>query len=147
MHTISDFLGTDHRYCDNLFAAAESVCEQQDWPRCGKAFEDFRQAMEQHLSMEEQVLFPSFEEASGSAMGPTQVMRMEHEQMRELFEEMGAAVERQDAAQYLGLSETLLVLMQQHNMKEEQILYHMCDRMLGARGEQVLERMRQMHRH
>ncbi len=147
MDTISDFLGTDHRHCDDLFAAAESVCGRQDWPQCGRAFGDFRQAMEQHLSMEEQVLFPSFEEASGSAMGPTQVMRMEHEQMRELFEEMAEAVARQDAQQYLGLSETLLVLMQQHNMKEEQILYHMCDRMLGTGTAQVLERMRQLHRH
>lgn len=147
MHTISDFLGTDHRRCDDLFAAAESVCGRQDWQQCGRAFEDFRQAMEQHLSMEEQVLFPSFEDASGSAKGPTQVMRMEHGQMRELFEEMAEAVARQDAQRYLGLSETLLVLMQQHNLKEEQILYHMCDRMLGARSEQVLARMRQMHRH
>ncbi|MBZ0072555.1 MAG: hemerythrin domain-containing protein [Thiohalobacteraceae bacterium] len=146
MHTISDFLSTDHRHCDDLFAAAEAACGQQDWPRCSQAFADFRQAMEQHLSMEEEVLFPSFEEAAGSAAGPTQVMRLEHEQMRELFEQMAEAVAGQDAAQYLGLSETLLVLMQQHNMKEEQILYHMCDRMLGARTEQVLERMRQLRR-
>jgi iron-sulfur cluster repair protein YtfE (RIC family) len=147
MTTISEYLGGDHRDCDVLFATAETVCAQRDWPRCGAAFAGFRTAMERHLGMEEQVLFPTFEDATGSSQGPTQVMRLEHEQMRELFESMAEAVARQDAPQYLGLSETLLVLMQQHNMKEEQILYHMCDRVLGARAGEVLERLRGVSAH
>jgi hemerythrin-like domain-containing protein len=64
--------------------------------------------------------------------GPTQVMRMEHEQMRDLMQEMANAVAAGNQDSYLGLSETLNMLMQQHNLKEENMLYPMSDRVLGA---------------
>ena len=38
----------------------------------------------------------------------------------------------------------LLVLMQQHNMKEEQIFYPLCERLLGAEQEDLIERMRRL---
>ncbi|TRZ68118.1 MAG: hemerythrin domain-containing protein, partial [Rhodocyclaceae bacterium] len=39
------------------------------------------------------------------------------------------------------VAETLLILMQQHNMKEENILYPMCDQALAAQVEQLSERI------
>ena len=52
------------------------------------------------------------------------------QQMRELLARMGQAVAAQDAGDFAGQAETLLVLMQQHNMKEEEVLYPMMDEML-----------------
>ena len=60
--------------------------------------------------------------------------------MRELFAEMQAALTAKDTHTYAGLSETLLVLMQQHNFKEEQMLYQMADRTLGDR-EGIIQQM------
>ena len=93
--------------------------------------------------MEEQVLFAAYEALAG-ASGPSQVMRREHEQMRALFSDLTRALERRDDAEFLGLSETLLVLTQQHNMKEEQMLYPMCDRLLVSGREDLIARMRQV---
>ena len=42
---------------------------------------------------------------------------------------------------YLGLSGTLLILLQQHNMKEEHILYQLADATLGEQGARLLERL------
>jgi hemerythrin-like domain-containing protein len=86
-------------------------------------------------------LFPTFEAKTGMSMGPTQVMRMEHQQMRALFEDAQAAIESGDTDEYLGIAETLLIMMQQHNMKEENILYPMCDQHLSAELPAVLERL------
>jgi hemerythrin-like domain-containing protein len=55
------------------------------------------------------------------------MMRSEHEQIRALLFQMSDALTAQDGAQFLGLAETLMMLMQQHNMKEENILYPMMD--------------------
>jgi hypothetical protein len=44
-------------------------------------------------------------------------MRSEHQQINHLLAEMRTALERADGAAYLGQSETLLMLMRQHNMK------------------------------
>jgi hemerythrin-like domain-containing protein len=61
-------------------------------------------------------------------------MRLEHEQMRALFRDMQASLPAHDARQFLGITETLLILMQQHNLKEEHVLYRLADQALGANG-------------
>ncbi len=124
---ISSFLTEDHQRCDHLFAEAERRVSEGDWTGAREAFEATRDATLRHFRMEEEVFFPRFEETTGMTMGPTQVMRQEHVQMRDLFERMAQALEEEDVDAYLGDSETLLVLMQQHNAKEEQILYPMLD--------------------
>lgn len=123
-----------HKHCDDLFAAAEEAAHEKRWPACQQAFERFSCEIEAHFATEEQVLFPAFETATGMSSGPSQVMRFEHAQMRELLARMGQAVAAQDAGDFAGQAETLLVLMQQHNMKEENILYPMCERMLADEG-------------
>jgi hemerythrin-like domain-containing protein len=74
--------------------------------------------------------------------GPTQIMRMEHRQMSDLLNQLSDGLTRQDADAFLGDCETLLIIMQQHNMKEEQMLYHMADQVLAGEAEDVIGRMR-----
>jgi len=65
---------------------------------------------------------------------------MEHEQMRGLFAQMGEALTKKDKNQFLGSSENLLFVMQQHNMKEEQIMYNMVDNSLNS--DEIIEKMK-----
>ena len=137
--SIADYMARDHRECDEAFARAEDAVSAGDWAAAQRAFAAFLAAMERHLALEEEKLFPAFEEETGmSGAGPTQMMRIEHEQMRRLFEEMKQAAAARAGAQYLGLSETLLILMQQHNIKEESMMYPMLDQALGARAGELL---------
>jgi hemerythrin-like domain-containing protein len=141
MLTILDFLGSDHRSCDDLFASAEAAVAEKNWDSARSLFGRFQAAMAHHLAMEEEVLFPAFEARTGMSMGPTQVMRMEHEQMRGLIEDMARAVAEGNHNTYLGLSETLNMLMQQHNLKEENMLYPMSDQVLGGEREGLIRSM------
>ena len=127
---IKEFMAQDHRNCDLLFAKAENAAAKDDWTTASQAFNEFVQAMERHLGIEEQELFPAFEAETGVVTGPTEMMRMEHDQMRVLFAEMRYAMEQQLSDDYLGFADTLLILMQQHNLKEEQILYNVMDQRL-----------------
>jgi hemerythrin-like domain-containing protein len=68
-------------------------------------------------------------------------MRMEHAQMRGLLQEMAGAVTNADESRYLGLSETLNMLMQQHNLKEENMLYPMSDQVLGDERDSLIRAM------
>lgn len=144
MTGIADTMAHDHRRCDAIFADAESAVSDSKWEEGAVRFREFNQAMEHHFSMEEAVLFPAFEQRIGQVAGPTQVMRMEHMQMRQLLSEMAQAVEKRDRDGYLGLAETLMIVMQQHNMKEEQMLYRMADQALGADVPEILRKMEAM---
>ena len=141
MTSISAYLSADHSRCDHLFAEAENAAGEQDWKTAATRFDAFRQATLRHFSREEETLFPTFEAATGMHGGPTYVMREEHDQMREILAAMASALERQDSTGYLGLSETLLMLMRQHNLKEEQILYPMCDQALATNATELVARM------
>lgn len=128
---IKEFMSQDHKDCDLMFATAENAVSKNDWETATQAFNEFVQAMERHLGVEEKELFPAFEQETGVVTGPTEMMRMEHDQMRVLFAEMRDALEKRQSDDYLGIADTLLILMQQHNIKEEQILYNMMDQRLS----------------
>lgn len=138
---LTDFLTADHRTCDALFAQAENAANDGNLDAARAAYAAFEAALARHLSIEENVLFPEFEARSGMAGGPTAVMRMEHAQMRALLAQLRQALESAEPEAFLGCAETLNILIQQHNMKEEQMLYPICDRALADRAEALLERM------
>ncbi len=132
----TEFFTDDHRRCDDLWAAVEAAGEQRDVGAARAAFTAFAAATRRHFEMEETVLFPAFEQASGMTMGPTQVMRAEHQQMRALLDlmamAMAMAMTESDLADLLEQGDTLLMVTQQHNMKEEGMLYPMTERYLGG---------------
>lgn len=141
MSTFTQYLGGDHQRCDALFALAEQAVHARA-DDASAAHGRFVEAMEHHFGLEEDLLFPAFESATGTRMGPTTVMRHEHEQMRQLFEQMSGDLTDGRYDDYLGAAESLLILMQQHNAKEEQMLYPMCDDALAYSRDNLLQDMR-----
>lgn len=144
--TISGFLTQDHRNCDEEFAKLENSVASENWSEVEKIFESFSSDLKHHFNMEEKVMFPTFEEQTGMSGGPTQVMRMEHSQMLQVLENMENDIQKKDKDHFFGLSETLMMLMQQHNMKEEQMLYRMADMHLGAQVDSVVSQMKSLER-
>ena len=132
-----------HKHCDEIFAEAEEACAEGDWETGERAFALLNNQLETHFTSEEQVLFPAFEGATGMTSGPTEMMRGEHRQMRDLLAQMQGALAARDGDTFDGAAQTLLILMQQHNMKEENILYPMCDNVLGDSnvGDSLVERL------
>lgn len=137
MDSISNVFADDHRHCDEVFVAIEQAVAKGDWARAKIAVGEFVRHMERHFGIEEDQLFPALQHASLGAQGPVQVMLMEHEQMRGLFARLQTTVEQQDKQAALDASETLLMIMQQHNMKEEGILYPMADQLLAAKSSEL----------
>lgn len=131
------FFTADHRRCDGLWAAVEAAAEAGDSAKSAAAWQEFDKAMRRHFDMEEQVLFPAFERATGMQGGPTMVMRMEHQQVRGLLDQMASAAARSDWDTVVDQGDTLLMLLQQHNVKEEGILYPMAEQHLAAAWTEV----------
>jgi len=143
MANIKEYLSADHANCDELFAKMEdAVADSIETAQ--EAYETFADSTLRHFQMEERVMFPEFEQKTGMVAGPTEMMRQEHLQMRNLIKEMAVAIESKDKDKFFGNSETLMILMQQHNMKEEQMLYTMAQQHLSADSERIVEMMDSM---
>ena len=137
----SETMMANHHQCDLLFSRAKAFIARDDWEQGRPAFDHFRNAMKQHFLMDEEVLFPSLNKCMEQTMGPIRVMQLEHEQMRQLLSDMEVALAREDRDQYLGFAGTLMVTIQQHNMREVQILFPMNDQAFGSETAEILQRI------
>jgi len=141
--SIKEYMTTDHRECDNLYTPLEVALNDGDFEKALELFIPFKNAMLKHFAMEEEVLFPKMEEFMGSGEGPIYVMKMEHSQIRSIINQLGEAIEDKNQEKALGLGETFMIMTQQHNMKEEQILYNMAEQ-LPIDKEKTLEEMKKV---
>lgn len=140
---IAELMQDHHKHCDAVFVEAEDALRRGRWVAGRPLLEAFGRDLEAHFSAEEDVLFPAFEAATGMCEGPTQMMRYEHDQMRNLLAQVVSAAAAEDGDEFAGLAETLLVLMQQHNAKEEYIVYPMCDSALHADADTLTRHLSQ----
>lgn len=134
---IKDAFTHDHHRCDHLLAAAETRLEAGEWPAIATAAEGLVAAMREHFRVEEEQLFPQLAEVLPPASSPIEVMCSEHAQMRALLDDLGAAVQSRDKGACTGILETLHFLVQQHNYKEETVLYPMADQALREAGSSI----------
>ncbi len=141
MQTLDKFLETDHKQCDLLLEQAHEAAANGDWSAADAALRAFAASLLRHISMEEDVLFPAFEQAAGSAAGPTAVMRSEHGHLRGLIESATSAARARDEGLFFAEFEALQLMLGQHNLKEENVLYPMVARLLAARTGELLAAM------
>jgi len=139
---LAEFFTQDHRQCDDRWVEVEAAAGKADTERVKQLWLAFDGALREHLRREEEVLFPAFEQATGMTNGgPTFVMRSEHEQMRGLLDQMGGAADAGDSQELVDLGDTLLMLIQQHNQKEEHMLYPMAEQALAANWPSLREKL------
>lgn len=115
-----------HQECDDQLNRVEAALQKNDFGSANRNFRLFNEFLEDHFILEEKKLFPALEKATGIVNGPTEVMRQEHLQIRELRDDLKDALDVENGESALEIIDTLNALIQQHNVKEENILYPMC---------------------
>ncbi len=141
--TIKEYMTQNHKECDEILAQLENAVENNNWDKAIELNEKFKNETLKHFDMEESYLFPMFEErASTGGCGPTQVMRMEHDQARTVFPKLEESLKEKDSDRYFGLTESLMILIQQHNLKEEQMLYTMIQHLFNDENETIIEALK-----
>ncbi|MBI1953497.1 MAG: hemerythrin domain-containing protein [Candidatus Omnitrophica bacterium] len=142
--SIVSYYGQDHDRLDGLFKQFQAG-KRSDPETAGKTYREFMAGLKRHIVWEEEILFPLFEDKTGMRdVGPTAVMRMEHQQIRGFLDAILQKVERQEAASDAEEA-ALLEVLSAHNQKEEQILYPLIDEHLsGAEREDVFTKMKHL---
>ena len=113
-------MADDHDRLDDLFSQYRTDRTQ---PSAHEAFYHFKEGIEVHIDWEEDILFPLFEERTGMLnRGPTFVMRKEHKQIKGILKKIDTQINAKQFDTQL-LEEELLLVLTNHNDKEESILY------------------------
>ena len=143
---ILEFMRDDHRVCDDFYTKSENALSAKETEQAKEFFETFYRATNHHFDMEERELFIAFEQRTGMMGGPTQMMRYEHQQLRSLLESMKSALNENRHNDFFGIGESMMIMLQQHNMKEEQMLYPMIDRALENDAEEMIQKLGEMEK-
>lgn len=146
MNTICDRLALDHKHCQDLFALIETGIDDKNWDAVHAGARHFSDAIKEHIRMEENVLFPIFEETIRQGDGPVDILRREHAHLHGILDRMLAALDRLSPADFLLHAESFALLMQQHLMKEEVLIYPLLDKALAGRREAIVHAMTQCGR-
>ncbi len=126
--TITEYLQTDHRRLDSIMERFQNAKQTGRWEEASRDFREFNLGLRRHIQIEEEILFPAFEDKTGMRdAGPTFVMRMEHTEIKGLLEKILNAADSKNATQIDESSRALLNILGDHNMKEEHILYPESD--------------------
>ena len=145
--SVMDYLEKDHRRLDDLLSRTQAKVAAGDLRGAAVEFAPFHDGLLRHIRIEEDLVFPDFEEATGTGGGggPTGVMRSEHAEIQRLLALIKAHLgsPAPSAGEFERLRTALVAVLSGHNMKEEQILYPMTDRMVPpARLQELMRRIR-----
>jgi hemerythrin-like domain-containing protein len=141
--TPTQLLSAEHRVIEQVLGCLEKIAGRAD----GGDFDtdaagqvvDFLSTFADrwHHAKEEAQLFPMLESHGlPSHMGPTSVMRSEHEQGRGFVRGMAAALDAHAGgdetarARYCSAARGFVVLLTEHIMKEDGVLFPMADQMI-----------------
>lgn len=140
--TITDYLQTDHRRLDGIMDSFQDALRGERWEDASKDFHEFVLGLRRHIKIEEEILFPVFEEKTGMIdAGPTFVMKMEHKEINELLDRILAATGGHDGSAATEAAGELISILTDHNMKEEHILYPESDSFIsGPERAQIIKK-------
>lgn len=138
---ITTYFEADHDRLDGLFKKFQEL-KRKDFATAKPFFRDFKIGLQRHIVWEEDILFPLFERKTGIGLGgPTDVMRMEHRQIKKHLEDIHDKVREKNPGSDSD-EQLLLEVLAQHNLKEEKILYPAIDQNLtDAERADVFEAM------
>ncbi|KJE26747.1 hemerythrin domain-containing protein [Geobacillus thermoleovorans] len=137
---------------EQLLAFAETIgrgTEISNWreplAELREKVESFVAALDPHSEREEGVLFPMMAEYIGRTTGPIAVMEYEHEQAKArlsmFLEKTTHLPETVDSEQALTLADAVIEahhILDEHFMKEENVLFPMAERLLSDEEKEEL---------
>lgn len=141
MHKVSNYLAHDHDRCDGLYADAVALVAAHDWEQAAVSFLAFAEAMRRHVEMEERVIYPAFEQLLANTAAPTQSLHAEHQLLCEIMYRMSMAIKRRDVIEFSDHADSFRLTTEQHNLKEEGILFPMFDKLLRPRYDELVRAM------
>lgn len=128
---IKEIMTNDHRECDSGFENIEFFISNNKKSEALILFNNWVKKNLIHFDIEENIIFPKLSEKLGMDIPPVKMMLLEHAQIKNLIKEMDISLRTDDIETFLGLADSCFMLIQQHNMKEEQILYTLIDNSLS----------------
>jgi hypothetical protein len=131
MSAISEFLGAHHAHLDRLLAEVVAAAQRSEWPAYRAGMAALGAALIEHISYEDEELFPEFERL-GIDVGDLAMLREDHAHFRRQMEALGAAAPEHDPEGCIAELELLAAFQRAHHKREMTACYAQADQLAIA---------------
>lgn len=137
----ANWLYHDHLDLEDLLNDARGAARRQDWATAERLLGRLVERLKGHMRIEEEVIFPAYEQTPGTARDPTEALRNDHDAMVGWCRDMHYAVRSQDPRAFLEALQALKALLAAHDEKEERFFLPMAGHTLRDQREAILRRI------
>ncbi|MEC4723644.1 hemerythrin domain-containing protein [Noviherbaspirillum sp. CPCC 100848] len=130
MGTLFDKLLSDHGRCERHLEALSKSVADKDWNLAAQYCAHFSESFIGHIEEEESSFFSCLRQSVKGCDWFLDDLRMDHVRLKALLTRMLQAVHDKNAEGFYLHAESLLILMRDHSVKEEDILYPAVQRRL-----------------
>ena len=142
MNDAQNWLLHDHRAYEELLLEFKGSAAGGDWDAADRQLHDLISLLKGHFLMEEEVLFPAYEDLVDAPEGPTTNLRADHITIRNLLKELAEALRsRRSKAISEGL-QALDAIMANHHEKEEEIFLPMAGHALLKSRDEIMNELK-----
>jgi iron-sulfur cluster repair protein YtfE (RIC family) len=136
-----NWLYHDHLDLAGALSDCEAAARRTDWEAAERLLARLVERLKQHVRIEEEVLFPAYEQTQGTTREPTDALRTEHNALVNRFRDVHYAVQGHNAPVLGDALGPLRELLARHNEKEERFFFPMAAHTLRDQRQAILARI------
>ena len=144
--SVSEYLSLDHDRLDLLLLEVIKLVSARRFNEARPKLSNFAFELRRHIYLEDDVVYPRFEQLTEMIDGPTVVMRDEHRAIEHHLAGMIDAAMRDDRDGFDAEQEAMVAVLSDHTAREEALLYGVLDARLPAADRDALVATLQAHR-
>ena len=137
------WLNHDHLEYETLLYDCQAAAEQEDWSSAKALFDKLVSHVKVHMRIEEEILYPAYENAVNIPQGPTQALREEHDEIVRLMRDLSYILKTNDSELFLDSLLPLERVMLKHHEKEEEIFLPMASHLLLDRRDEIMRKLKE----
>jgi len=137
----SNWLVHDHKKFDAMLDECEAAADVGEWQNAKRLFNDFVSALQFHMQLEDEVLYPVFVEESGDLEGVISHLSDEHDYLVRLIHDLTYIIKSNDFDHFLDSLEPLHKAMNQHNENEESLFLNNTSQSILLRRDEIVKRL------
>lgn len=137
-----NWLYHDHLDLEELLDAAAATTRRHEWETVEHMVITLVDRLKGHMRVEEEVLFPAYEQVPGAPTQPTEALRRDHDAMVNWCRDLYYAAQAQNPTAFLNSLQTLRDLLAEHDKKEESFFLPMAGHTLAQEKAAILERLK-----
>lgn len=142
MNSDDNWLVHDHSVYEDILFKCQDFVESGEWEEAKRAFNELVDHLKGHMAMEEEVLYPAYENRVKSRTSPTEILREDHDQLVRLVRDMIQVFRSRDTGHVLDCLSHLERQMITHHEKEEDIFLPMASVILDENKEEIIAQLK-----